>query len=159
MICTGFGHEARIASASTQSKQQGPNGVTPVSCVMSMTLRLTEEQDRLLTALASAEKVSEVREAARTAIARYGTVRSSTAWQNDALPDCGGSARALRGIGWPESARLRLCWVATYVFYALNGYTFDAPEDEAYDLVIAAFTGHADIDVIAAHLVRWARSG
>jgi death-on-curing protein len=35
----------------------------------------------------------------------------------------------------------RLAWMATFVFYGLNGIELDAPEDAAYDLVIAAATG------------------
>lgn len=49
----------------------------------------------------------------------------------------------------------RLCWVATHVFYTLNGFQLDAPEDDAYDLVIGASTGTVDLDAIAAALAGW----
>lgn len=52
----------------------------------------------------------------------------------------------------------RLSWVATYVFYAINGLRLRAPEDEAYDLVIDAATGAADIDRIAGFLESWVSS-
>jgi death-on-curing protein len=35
----------------------------------------------------------------------------------------------------------RLGWLATVVFYGLNGVTLDAPDDDAYDLVIAIASG------------------
>jgi death-on-curing protein len=35
----------------------------------------------------------------------------------------------------------RLTWMAAFVFFGLNGVDLDAPEDDAYDLVIAVSTG------------------
>lgn len=49
----------------------------------------------------------------------------------------------------------RLSWMAAFVFLGLNGLDLDAPEDDAYDLVIAASTGSVDHAEIAAHLARW----
>lgn len=51
----------------------------------------------------------------------------------------------------------RLSWMAAFVFLGLNGIDLDAPEDDAYDLVIAASTGSIDHGRIAEHLARWAR--
>lgn len=51
----------------------------------------------------------------------------------------------------------RLGWLATFVFYRLNGYLLDAPEDPAYDLVIATAEGKTDVATIAATLATWAR--
>ncbi len=36
----------------------------------------------------------------------------------------------------------RIGWLATVVFYGLNGQTLEAPDDEAYDLVIAIASGN-----------------
>lgn len=49
----------------------------------------------------------------------------------------------------------RLGWTATFVFYGLNGYDLAAPEDEAYDLVIAVSTGSIDYHETAASLAVW----
>lgn len=35
----------------------------------------------------------------------------------------------------------RIGWLATVVFYGLNDIRLDAPDDDAYDLVIAVATG------------------
>lgn len=51
----------------------------------------------------------------------------------------------------------RLGWLATFVFYRLNGYLLDAPENPAYDLVIATAEGRTDVTGIAATLAKWAR--
>ncbi len=49
----------------------------------------------------------------------------------------------------------RLGWLATYVFYGLNGYDVIAPDDEAYDLIIALAAGKADFREAAAALESW----
>ncbi|MFE6615034.1 type II toxin-antitoxin system death-on-curing family toxin [Amycolatopsis sp. NPDC057786] len=51
----------------------------------------------------------------------------------------------------------RLAWMATFVFYGLNGYDLDAPEDDAYDLVIAMSVGSRTYTEAAAGLSAWAR--
>lgn len=51
----------------------------------------------------------------------------------------------------------RLSWMAAFVFLGLNGIDLDAPEDDAYDLVIAASTGAIDHGQITARLARWTR--
>ncbi len=51
----------------------------------------------------------------------------------------------------------RLAWMATFVFYGLNGHDLDAPEDGAYDLVIAMSTGSLAYDDAAAELAGWAK--
>jgi death on curing protein len=116
---------------------------------MSMTLRLTEGQDRLLTALAGAERVSKQEAVIRGLCEELGGLKvrdfglldaaahrpASTVFGEDAYLDLHTKAAA-----WLQSVvrnhtlvdgNKRLCWVATYVFYGLNGYTFDAPEDDA----------------------------
>lgn len=49
----------------------------------------------------------------------------------------------------------RLGWLATYVCYGLNGYDVIAPDDEAYDLIIALAAGKADFREAAAALESW----
>ncbi|GAA4416606.1 type II toxin-antitoxin system death-on-curing family toxin [Actinokineospora soli] len=50
----------------------------------------------------------------------------------------------------------RLGWVGTFTFYWINGFDLDAPEDEAYDLVIAASTGSLGYEDVAGPLAEWA---
>ncbi|HPM52264.1 MAG TPA: type II toxin-antitoxin system death-on-curing family toxin [Rhodoglobus sp.] len=51
----------------------------------------------------------------------------------------------------------RLGWLATYVFYALNDIRLDAPDDAAYDLVIAVSTGALAFTESAHRLEGWCR--
>lgn len=51
----------------------------------------------------------------------------------------------------------RLGWLSTVVFYGLNGLELDAPDDDAYDLVIAVSTGAADVSDVSAVLAAWVR--
>lgn len=50
----------------------------------------------------------------------------------------------------------RLGWMAVFVFYGLNGVDLDAPEDDAYDLVIGAAAGRLAYADVAESLSRWA---
>lgn len=50
----------------------------------------------------------------------------------------------------------RLGWLATVVFYGLNGIHLNAPDDDAYDLVIAVSTGELGYQESAARLEAWA---
>jgi len=49
----------------------------------------------------------------------------------------------------------RIGWLATYVFYAINGIQLEAPDDAAYDLVIGVATGAIDYHAAAAQLGTW----
>lgn len=49
----------------------------------------------------------------------------------------------------------RIGWLATVVFYGLNGITLDAPDDDAYTLVIAIASGAASYEQAADHLANW----
>ena len=51
----------------------------------------------------------------------------------------------------------RLAWMATFVFYGLNGHDLDAPEDDAYDLVIAMSTGARGYADAAVELAMWTK--
>lgn len=49
----------------------------------------------------------------------------------------------------------RIGWLATVVFYGLNDITLDAPDDAAYDLVIAIISGEATYQQAAGQLAAW----
>jgi death-on-curing protein len=49
----------------------------------------------------------------------------------------------------------RLGWLAVVVFYGLNDITLDAPDDDAYDLVIAIASGLATYQETASRLASW----
>ncbi len=49
----------------------------------------------------------------------------------------------------------RLGWLAVVVFLGLNGADLDAPDDEAYDLVIAVSTGQMPLEGTAEALAAW----
>ena len=49
----------------------------------------------------------------------------------------------------------RIGWLATVVFYGLNNIKLEAPDDDAYDLVIAIASGTIPYEEAAAHLARW----
>lgn len=50
----------------------------------------------------------------------------------------------------------RLGWTSTVVLYDINGWLLDAPDDEAYDLVISVAEGRLEVAEIAAVLADWA---
>ena len=49
----------------------------------------------------------------------------------------------------------RLGWLAVVVFYGLNDVTLDAPDDDAYDLVISVAAADVEVREIAGTLARW----
>lgn len=51
----------------------------------------------------------------------------------------------------------RLGWLATVVFLDLNGIWIEAPDDDAYDLVIAVADGTATLSEISDALDSWAQ--
>lgn len=51
----------------------------------------------------------------------------------------------------------RLGWLSLVVFYGLNGHVVDAPDDPAYDLVIAVATGELDPAGAAETISQWVR--
>ncbi len=51
----------------------------------------------------------------------------------------------------------RLGWMSAFVFYGLNGLDLDAPEDDAYDLVIALATSGIGHPEAAARLAGWTK--
>lgn len=80
---------------------------------------------------------------------------------DDAYPDLHTKAAALfeslvRNHALVDGNK-RLAWATTFMFYRLNGHLLDAPENPAYDLVIATAEGTMDVTSIAATLGKWAR--
>jgi death on curing protein len=49
----------------------------------------------------------------------------------------------------------RLGWLSVVVFYGLNDVWLEAPDDEAYDLVIAVASGAATYQEAATRLATW----
>ena len=49
----------------------------------------------------------------------------------------------------------RLCWLSTIVFLDVNGCWLEAPDDEAYDLVMGIAGGTLTLPDITAALSRW----
>lgn len=49
----------------------------------------------------------------------------------------------------------RLGWLAVVVFYGLNGIALDAPDDDAYDLVVGVAAGDIEYPVTAEALRGW----
>ena len=69
----------------------------------------------------------------------------SSAFRQDAYPDLDAKAAALlhslaRNHAFIDGNK-RVAWLAAGAFYWTNGYELDAPDDPAYDLVIAVATG------------------
>ncbi len=84
---------------------------------------------------------------------------SASVFGRDAYPDIDAKAGALLEsivVNHPlVDGNKRLGWLAVVVFYGLNGMDLQAPDDDAYDLVIAVASGKADHRGAARHLARW----
>ncbi len=50
---------------------------------------------------------------------------------------------------------MRLGWLAAVVFYGLNEIVLEAPDDDAYELVVAIASGKASYQEAAELLARW----
>lgn len=86
---------------------------------------------------------------------------AASAFGEDAYPDLDHKAAALleslaRNHPLIDGNK-RVSWVATVVFYGLNGKQLVAPEDPAYDLVIGVCEGRAGLDELAGQLKEWTR--
>lgn len=46
-------------------------------------------------------------------------------------------------------------WLSLVVFYGLNGVVLEAPDDEAYELVIAVASGTSTYQEVAIRLASW----
>ncbi|WP_134774243.1 type II toxin-antitoxin system death-on-curing family toxin [Ornithinimicrobium flavum] len=84
---------------------------------------------------------------------------SANVFGRDAYPDIDSKAGALLEsivVNHPlVDGNKRLGWLAVVVFYGINGVDLDAPDDGAYDLVIAVASGTTDHHVAARHLATW----
>ncbi|GEL19492.1 type II toxin-antitoxin system death-on-curing family toxin [Pseudonocardia asaccharolytica] len=97
------------------------------------------------------------------AVRDYGLLESAlarpqaTVFGADAYPSLHGKAAALlhslvRNHALVDGDK-RLAWQATAVFLWLNGYDVDAPDDDLFDLVMAAADGSlGDVETIAERL-------
>lgn len=86
----------------------------------------------------------------------------ATVLGRDAYPDIDAKAGALLEslvVNRPlVDGNKRLGWLAVVVFYGLNGIDLDAPDDDAYAVVMAVASGTADHEVAARHLATWHRA-
>lgn len=84
---------------------------------------------------------------------------STMLWGHEAFPSLEEKAAALLEslVGnYPlVDGNKRLGWLATMVFLDINGVWLKAPDGDAYELVIAAASGRADLPDVAAMLRRW----
>lgn len=52
----------------------------------------------------------------------------------------------------------RTAWLATFVFYDLNGYELDTPDDDGpVDLVLDVVSQHLEVDEIAVRIAPWVK--
>ena len=84
----------------------------------------------------------------------------TTVFGEDAYPDIHTKAAALlhslvRNHAFVDGNK-RVSWLAAGAFYWANGLELDAPDDPAYDLVIAAAEGRLEVPEIAERLAAWA---
>jgi len=86
---------------------------------------------------------------------------AASLWGEDAYPSLEVKAAALLDSlvnNHPlVDGNKRLGWLATLVFLDLNGVWIEAPDDDAYDLVIDVASGHLELVHIADALAGWSR--
>ncbi len=82
-----------------------------------------------------------------------------TVFGNDAYPSIDDKAAVLLESLVRNHALIdgnkRLGWLAAVVFYGLNDMDLEAPDDDAYDLVIAVVSGAITYQEVAESLRRW----
>jgi len=83
----------------------------------------------------------------------------ATVFGGDAYPDIDQKAAVLleslvRNHALVDGNK-RIGWLATVVFYGLNNIELEAPDDAAYDLVIAIASSAITYQEAAAHLAKW----
>ena len=120
-----------------------------------MTVRYLAIED----VLALARRVGEPRPRDVGLVASAVARPRTSVFGEDAYPDLHTKAAALlhslaRNHAFVDGNR-RIAWLAAGAFYWINGMLLDAPEDPAYDLVIAVATGEADVPQIARALTPW----
>ena len=87
---------------------------------------------------------------------RYAQV---TVYGTDAYPDLDQKAAVLLESLVRNRALMdgnkRIGWLATVVFYGLNTIELEAPDDDAYDLVIIIASSATTYQDAASHLAKW----
>ncbi len=82
-----------------------------------------------------------------------------TVYGDDAYPDLDQKAAVLLESLVRNHALIdgnkRIGWLATAVFYGLNNIELEAPDEDAYDLVIAVAGGEFAYRNVASHLAGW----
>jgi death-on-curing protein len=82
-----------------------------------------------------------------------------TVYGDDAYPDLDQKAAVLLESLVRNHALIdgnkRIGWLATVVFYGLNNIELEAPDDHAYDLVIAIASGMMAYPQVASRLAKW----
>lgn len=82
-----------------------------------------------------------------------------TVYGTDAYPDLDQKAAVLLESLVRNHALIdgnnRIGWLATVVFYGLNNIELEAPDDDAYDLVIAIASGATTYQDAAFNLAKW----
>jgi len=111
--------------------------------------------------LALARRVGEPRPRDVGLVASAVARPQTSVFGEDAYPDLHTKAAALlhslaRNHAFVDGNK-RVAWLAAGAFYWINGMLLDAPEDPAYDLVIAVATGEVDVPQIAQTLAPWVR--
>ena len=84
---------------------------------------------------------------------------TTTLWGREAYPTLDEKAAALLqslvGNHALVDGNKRIGWLAVVVFYALNGVHLDAPDDDAYELVVSVAGGTPELGVVASALSAW----
>ncbi|WP_167148747.1 type II toxin-antitoxin system death-on-curing family toxin [Actinomyces sp. ZJ308] len=84
---------------------------------------------------------------------------AATLWGRDAYATIDEKAAALLDslvLNHPlVDGNKRLGWLATLVFLDVNGHWIEAPDDDAYQLVIAVAAGELSLEEITKALARW----
>lgn len=84
---------------------------------------------------------------------------TTSLWGRDAYPTLDEKAAALLeslvGTRALVDGNKRLGWLAVVVFYALNDVDLDAPDDDAYELVVSVAGGAPELGEVASALSTW----
>lgn len=86
--------------------------------------------------------------------------RPTTAlWGREAYPSLDEKAAALLqsvvGNHALVDGNKRLGWLAVVVFYTINGVDLDAPDDDAFTLVMRVAAGDVELDEVTTCLAQW----
>jgi death-on-curing protein len=111
--------------------------------------------------LALARRVGEARPRDVGLVAAAVLRPQTSVFGEDAYPDLHTKAAAIlhslaRNHAFVDGNK-RVAWLSAGAFYWINAMLLGAPDDPAYDLVIAVATGDLDVPAIATALAPWAR--